>query len=414
MTESRWTLKKDVFQRFPSGIWLMMGLDTFINIAFSVALPFFALYLHNERNFSMSLVGTIFLCGGLVSGTTSIIGGMLSDRFGRRRLILSIAGVSIFAYALLAGLIGYAAPTWVIVLVYILSRGITGIINPTISAIVADLSPGNRLAESYALVRVGANVGFAIGPAAGGFLITFLSYAWVLSLSSLMYLLITVLIFFFLRESFTGSKGRVDLRSTLAVASDHPFLVFVIFSILLGLSIAHLGSTLSVFSVNNLGFSTAQYGLMLTANGLIVMVFQYPVTYLVNKLPKAGGLVLGSLLYVIGYASMGWVTGYNWALVSIVVITAGEVTYAPISSSVVAESAPPDKRGRYMGFFALSQTLGNSLTPLFGGVLLDTFSGQPRLLWGIIGSVGVVAALGFYLWGKMTRKTPGYEAGNAV
>ena len=57
-----------------------------------------------------------------------------------------------------------------------------------------------------------------------------------------------------------------------------------------------------------------------------------------------------------------------------------------------------------MGFFALSQTLGWSLSPLFGGVLLDAFPTQPRLLWGIIASVGVIAAIGFYFWGRMTRK----------
>jgi MFS family permease len=362
----------------------------------------------------MALVGTVFLFGGLMSGAANIVGGMLSDKFGRRRLLLSISGISIIFYALMSVLIGISAPTLLIVLVYISARGITGTINPTISAIIADLAPEGKLAESYALVRVGANVGFAIGPAVGGFLTTFLPYAWVLSISAMAYLLITVLVFFFLPETFGGSKGRVDMRSTLAVALDRPFMVFTIFSILMMFSMAHLGNTLSVFSVNILGFSTAQYGLMLTANGVIVVIFQYPVTYLVNKLSKSRGLMRGSLLYVIGYASMGWVTGYNWAILSIVLITAGEVTYAPISSSVVAESAPSDKRGRYMGFFALSQTLGNSLTPLFGGVLLDTFSTQPRLLWGIIGSVGVVAAVGFHLWGRMKRKPAYPDAGERV
>jgi hypothetical protein len=53
-----------------------------------------------------------------------------------------------------------------------------------------------------------------------------------------------------------------------------------------------------------------------------------------------------------------------------------------------------------MGFFSLSQTFGHALSPLFGGILLDTFPAEPRLLWGIIGSVGIAAAFGFLLWGR--------------
>jgi MFS family permease len=397
-------IKKSVFLRFPSGVWLMMGLDTLVTMGFSIALPFLALYLYKERFVPMSLVGIIFLTGGLCTAATNIIGGMFSDRFGRRRLLMTVSGASIFAYAVLALLTGMSASIWLIALVYVAARGIIGTIQPTIAAIVADLSPKDRLAESYALVRAGGNVGFALGPAIGGYLVTFISYGWLLSISALTCLVITVLIYFFLRESFLRSKERVDLRSTLAVAGDRNFLIFIIFIILLVLSMAHLGSTLSVFTVDRLGFSTAQYGLLLTTNGIMVVLFQYPVTYGVNKLAKANALILGSLLYVCGYLTLGWVASFNWAILTIVIITAGEVTFSPIASAVVAESAPPDKRGRYMGFFALSQTLGFSLSPLFGGVLLDIFPSEPRALWGTIASVGIIAAIGFYAWGKMARK----------
>jgi len=74
MTTFSQRIKKDVFQRFPSGVWLMMGLDTFITIGFSIALPFLALYLYKERGIPMSLVGMIFLIGGLCTAATNVIG----------------------------------------------------------------------------------------------------------------------------------------------------------------------------------------------------------------------------------------------------------------------------------------------------------------------------------------------------
>jgi MFS family permease len=400
-------IKKNIFQRFPSGVWLMMVLDTFVSMGFSIALPFLSLYLYKERGIPMTLVGLIFLIGGLCTAVTNLIGGMLSDRFGRRGLLLMVSGVSIFTHAALALLAGISAPVWSIALVFIVARSIVGTLQPIIAAIVADLSPKNRLTESYALVRVGGNVGFALGPAIGGYMMIFLSYGWLLSISALTCLIITLLIYFFLHESFLKSRERVDFLSTLAVARDRPFLVLTIFSILLVLSMAHMGSTLSVFTVDRLGFSTFRYGLLLTINGIIVALSQYPVAYGVNKLSRANGLILGSLFYVFGYLTLGWFASFNWVILTIVIITAGEVVFSPVASAAVAESAPAHKRGRYMGFSALSQTLGFSLSPLFGGVLLDVFPTEPRLLWGIIAAVGLVAAVGFYRWGKMPGKKPG-------
>jgi len=392
-----------LFKRFPPGVWLMMVVDLFVTIGFSIALPFLALYLYDERDLPMSLVGTIFLVSGLCTAGTNMLGGMLSDRFGRRRLFILITTVSIFAYGALGFLIGISAPVWAIALMYIAARSILGTINPTVMAIIADLSPSDRLTEIYAFVRVGGNVGFALGPALGGYLMPILTYGWLLSISAFTCLIVALLIIFFLHESYEGGGEKVDLKSTLAVAKDRSFLVFITFSLLLILSVAHLGSTLSVFAVDRMNFTTAQYGLLLTTNGIMVAVTQYPVAYIVNKFSKSAGLIAGSLFYTLGYFTLGFIENYGWAIISMIIITTGEVVFSPISSAVVAQSAPQDKRGRYMGFFALSQTIGFSLSPLFGGVLLDIFPTNNIALWGIIASVGLVAAIGFWQWGKMKQ-----------
>jgi MFS family permease len=167
---------------------------------------------------------------------------------------------------------------------------------------------------------------------------------------------------------------------------------------------AQFGSTLSVFTVDRLGFSAAEFGLLLTANGILVALFQYPVTRLIGRVSRPMGLVVGSLFYVAGYVLLGWIGSFSLVMVTVVLLTAGEVTMSPLASAAVAEAAPEDKRGRYMGFFGLTQTAGVALAPLFGGVLLDGIPSEPRLLWGIIASVGVVAAVGFRVWGRMAGK----------
>lgn len=396
---------KNAVNRFPPGIWLMTGLDTLMTIGWSLASPFLALYLHVNRELPMSVVGTVFLIGGLCSGAANLIGGMLCDRLGRRRLLTAVTGLGAVGSTVMAVLVGTSAPTALIAVMFVLARCIGGMGMPVIGAIVADIAPKDRLAECYAVVRTGGNLGFAAGPAIGGFLIGHWSYGWLFALSAAVGAAVTLVVYAFLPETHGGSSKGVDLRSTMAVAGDRRFLVFAVASVLLVMSIGHLGSTMSVFTVDRLGFSTAQYGLLLTTNGLLVVVFQYPVTRLVGNLARAKGLILGSLFYVIGYFSLGWIGGFGLAILTIILITAGEVTLAPISSAAVAESAPPDKRGRYMGFFSVTQTLGYAMSPLFGGLLLDLFPSEPRLIWGIIASAGVLAAICFYIWGKMAHKS---------
>jgi MFS family permease len=390
----------DIFRRYPRAIWVLTGIDFFVTASFSVSFPFLALYLHDQRGVSMSFVGLLFLIGGLCAAATNVVGGMLSDRFGRRKLLLLVTFVGIFAYIGLALLVGYSVELWLICVAYIAARGILGTVNPTVGAIIADVAPKDKMTEAYALVRIGGNIGFALAPALGGYLVGILSYGWLLAFSAIACGGTAILVLFYLQESFTGGSEKVDLRSTITVAKDKSFLIFSILCLLLFASMAQLGSTLSVFSVDHLGFSTSEYGFLLTTNGIIVVLTQFPAAWLINRMPINKGLMLGSLLYGFGYLTLGWVNHFDWAVVSIVLVTFGEVVFSPLSSAVVAKAAPDDKRGRYMGFFGLSSTIGFSFAPLIGGILLDLFSDKPIFIWGIIALAGGIAALGFYFWGK--------------
>jgi MFS family permease len=189
----------------------------------------------------------------------------------------------------------------------------------------------------------------------------------------------------------------------LAIANDRPFLVFVLISILLFIAMGQMVSTLSIFTVDKLKFSIDKFGLILTLNGLIVVFFQYPMTVALRKIAKFRALILGSLLYVFGYLSLGWITQFGWALVAMAVITGGEIIHAPVSLSVIGELSPEDKRGRYMGLFGLSQTIGIAVGPLIGGVLIDAFPSNHELIWAPIALIAFIAAAGYYWWGRRFR-----------
>jgi len=394
---------RNIYYRFEPGVWVVAVIQFFTVIGFSICMPFLCLYLHQDRGLSMTLVGIILLAAGLCSAISQALGGALSDRFGRRPILLMAALVSIFLYSGLAVLIGISAPVWAITIAYIAGRSVLTITRPVISAMVADFTSKERLTEAYGILRIGANIGWAAGPAIGGYLATFVPYGWLFGIPALTCGIVSLIVFFFIRESSSRVGRSVGFRSMLPPADNRAFLVFTMVSLLTFIVAGQLVSTLSIFAVDRVGFSTAQYGLLLTLNGLIVIFFQYPMTLAIRQLAKFRALMLGSLLYGFGYLFLGWITQFGWALGAMAIITAGEIIHSPVTLSVIGELSPQDQRGRYMGLFGVSETIGMSIGPLLGGILLDAFPSDLRLVWAPIALIALIAAVGYYCWARRFR-----------
>jgi predicted MFS family arabinose efflux permease len=394
---------RNIFHRFEPQVWVMAAVQLVMATGFSICIPFLALYLYQDRGLSMTLAGLIILAAGLCSAITQAFGGALSDRFGRRPILIVASSISIFLYSGLAVLIGMSAPVWAIAIVYVAGRSVLTIARPVISAMVADYTTKEKLTEAYGILRIGANIGWAAGPALGGYLAAFLPYGWLFGIAALACGVVFLIVFFFIHESSHWVSRSVGFRSMLPPADDRPFLAFVGLSVLLFIVMGQMASTLSIFAVDKVGFSTAQYGLLLTLNGLIVIFFQYPMTLALRRLAKFRALILGSLFYVFGYLSLGWITQFGWALGAMAIITTGEIIHAPVTLSVIGELSPRDQRGRYMGLYGLSQTVGLAIGPLLGGVLIDAFPSDLRLVWAPIAFMALIAAVGYYWWARRFR-----------
>jgi MFS family permease len=266
---------------------------------------------------------------------------------------------------------------------------------------VADLTSKEKLTEAYGILRTGANLGWAAGPAIGGYLATLLPYGWLFGIAAVTCGIASLIVLVRVRESAHVASQTIGVRSVLPARNDDPaLLVFLGVGLLLFIAVGQMGSTLSIYSVDIVGFSEAQFGLLLTLNGLIVVFFQYPVTLAIGRMAKFRALILGSLLYGLGYLSLGWITQFGLVMGAMAVVTAGEMIFSPVALSVIGELSPEDQRGRYMGLFGLSQTVGIAMGPLMGGVLIDAFSPDARLVWAPIASVALIAAVGYYYWAR--------------
>jgi MFS family permease len=348
----------------------------------------------------MAMVGVIILLVGICALFAQLLAGAITDKLGRRPLLLTTLSSSVVLYSLMAFSISKNAPIPVIILIYALTRSALSMQRPAINSIVADLAPKDRLTETYGLMIMGGNLGFAAGPAIGGLLAAYLTYGWLFALGAVVIASALLLIIFNLKESFRGSNERVSLGSIFTAAADRRLLLFIGICLILYLVSSQLVSTLSVYTVSHAGFTTAQFGTLLTLNGLMIAIVQYPATRLMSRFGLATTLTVGALLYAAGYFTVGFVGPYWLCFGAIAVVTSGEICTTPSIMTVVGRLASSNWRGRYMAFIGMSETLGMSLGPLMGGLLLDKFSSQPLIIWGIPALLAACAAVGFGVYGR--------------
>jgi MFS family permease len=130
-------------------------------------------------------------------------------------------------------------------------------------------------------------------------------------------------------------------------------------------------------------------------NGLMVVVLQLPVARLMRPFRLTSQMALGAFIYAVAYFMVGLSVQYAAFVVSIIIITAGELIISPPALAITANLAPPDKVGRYMGIYGFAVTGGWSLGPLVGSILLEVFRPDFVYSWTAIAVLAVVAGAGF-------------------
>jgi len=166
---------------------------------------------------------------------------------------------------------------------------------------------------------------------------------------------------------------------------------------ILYLVFAQLIAPFSLYSVDLIGITEAQLGLLFTINGLMVALFQLPTSRLLGRFKLTTQLIIGAIIYGCGYFLVGFATTFVFFIITMIIITTGENCVSPPALSLTANLAPEGKTGRYMGIYGFAVTFGWSLGPMIGGTLLDWSKPNYIYMWGSIASLAIISAIGFKL-----------------
>jgi len=366
----------------PGGAWILF-LGTFLNKFGTFVLPLLAIYMTN-LGFTSAQAGLAIGAYGIGTLAACIIGGWLADNFGRRpTIILSMGSVAVAMICLsratsLEGIVllsGFA--------------GFTGeLYRPASSALLADLVPAGLRVTAFAGYRMALNAGFAFGPATAGFLAA-KDFHWLFYGDAATSLLFGLVAVFALPSGRPGTPGENSLGESWRVVRDDPLLRQVMLaSLAVGLVFVQVFSSMSL-EITRHGYATSVYGLIISLNGALVVLCELPLTSFTKHWVARRAMALGYLLIGFGFASNALPRTLPLLVLTTALFTLGEMIAMPVSAAYVANLAPENRRGVYMGVYGLVWSLAFVCGPTVG---LWLFSFSPATLWLSCGVLGILAA----------------------
>lgn len=392
---------RNIYNEYPRAFWTYNIIIFIDRLGGFMLYPFFALYLTQKFDIGMSTVGILFATFSVSGFVGSALGGALTDRMGRKGVII----FSLVLSSLSALGMGFAPSLAVFIAVSVIVGTLSNIGGPAHEAVVADLLPPEKRAEGYGIIRVIFNLAVIIAPAIAGLLIA-RSYILLFIVDAVISLIAAAVVLLALPETKPQAHANAKpetMKQTFAgygrVFKDTPFVAFIGVTVMMTLVYMNMNTTLGVFLRDQHGLREVGYGSLISINAIIVVLFQFWIARRLEKYKSMLMMAAGSLLYAVGFAMYGFVSGYALFVIAMVVITIGEMIVSPFQQALVASFAPEAMRGRYMAVSGLSWGIAFAVGPYFAGLMLD--SANPNVLWAFCGFLGILATIGFAVLDKV-------------
>ena len=366
----------------PRAAWVLF-FGTFLNKFGTFVVPFLTLYL-TRRGYTVGEAGLAIGAYGAGNMAASLLGGHLADYLGRRKTIV----LSMFSGAAMMLLLSQAHD-YLLILVFTALAGLTNeFYRPASSALLTDLVPPERRITAFATLRIAFNAGFAFGPAMAGFIAAY-GFFWLFAgdaATSALYGLVAL--FLLPRVASTALNNMSWGRALEVVRRDYRLHQLLLANFATGLLFCQPISTLGLY-ITHQGFSGAVFGIILSLNGALIVLTELPLTTLTRKFPARRVMAIGYTLIGIGLCLNIFAHTVPALAICVVIFTFGEMMAMPTAMAYLANLAPAEMRGRYLGISGLSWSTAAIIGP---GLGMKLFTAAPGTYWLACAVFGLFAA----------------------
>jgi predicted MFS family arabinose efflux permease len=389
------SLYKNAFSGITKKIWLL-SLVMLINRAGTMVLAFMTLYCY-KLGYSIKQGGIVVAIYGIGSIVGAFVGGRISDKVGFYYTQFS----SLFFGGLLFILLGQMRSYESICIATFFLSLVNESFRPANSFAIAFYSTTETRTQSFSLVRLSINLGWAVGSALGGFLAVknYHLLFWVDGFTNIAGSLLLLIIL----PRVTKQEQHKPINENETFAKDRKpyqdinFLFFLLFQIIFAACFFQIFTTIPLFFKTILNLPESVYGTIMAATGIVIVVFEMILVYVLEK--KKIHLILmslGSVLMAISYLILNIPIAQSLflAVVSMMVITIAEMISMPFMNSFYTARSTAKTRGQYAGMYTMAWSAAQVIGSFGGAAFADNFGFAN--LWFLVAGAAMLASLGYY------------------
>jgi DHA1 family tetracycline resistance protein-like MFS transporter len=349
---------------------LIIFLTIFVNlVGFGIIIPLLPYYAETFGA-SPAVIGLLFAVFSLCQLAAAPALGDLSDRYGRRPiLIFSLLG-TVVSFVMLA-----MAHSVAMLFAARMVDGLSGGNISTARAYVADVTEPKDRARAYGLIGAAFGLGFILGPALSG-LLSHISYTAPIWAAAAVTLVATAMAWLWLPETVHRARAGVgNPFQYLPALVQRPVVRRVLLiDFIYWCAFAVFQTTFALFAARRFQFDVARTGYFFAAFGIIGAIIQGGlIRTVVHRLGDKATFILGLVFGAIGLVAAAMAHTVTAFAVALVPMALGIGFGHPTVSSIVSLVARGDEQGRVQGAASAVESLGRTVGPVWGNSALERF-----------------------------------------
>ena len=395
--------RKVIFQTYrglPSSIYILF-IVRIVNALGAFVGPFLTIFLSNEIGYSKEVIGLFIMINSISTVPGSLIGGKISDAFGRKNVLVLFQALAALCYIPCA----FLGKSTLIPFFLIFSSFLSSIAYPAYGAMIADLTNSSNRNSAYSLLYLGNNLGFSIGPMIAGFL--YKHYLKMIFIGNSIAVFISVIIIYRfiketkpideMKESTENELEKQEEGSLFNALLKRPLLLsFAFVSMIYSFIYAQYPFAIPLqLGEMFKGNSPVIFGYIMATNGITVIMLTTVITQITRKFSAIQNVAIAGIFYAVGFGMMFFIKVLPMFIIATVIWTIGEILQSTNTGVYIANHTPMSHRGRFNAVIPLIMGAGFAIGPAIMGRYIK--DGSVIDVWPIMFALSIIAAILFYI-----------------